>query len=235
MIKSLFDKRLAALMLSASAAACANLTPPPKELVNNPVSTTADLHKITVAQAGERLEVPIAGADGVMTPENAALIDSFGRSYRDIGHGPLIVSTPAGAGDATAAARLAQATRVELAQGGVPYAAISGSTYDAGGKATAPVVLSFTRFTAEAPVCDPIWTVDLTKSADNRAPKTFGCFVNANLAGMIADPADLAAPRDIDPRDGARRAVVMDKYRQGEPTGATRSEAEQVKISDAIK
>jgi pilus assembly protein CpaD len=235
MIKTLFDRRLAAVMMSASAAACANFTTPPKDLIHSPVSTTADLHKITVAQSGERLEVPVAGADGAITPETAALIDSFGRSYRDIGHGPLIVSTPAGAGDANAAARLAQATRVELAEGGVPYAAIAGSTYDAGGKPTAPVVLSFTRFTAEAPVCDPVWTVDLSKSADNRAPKTFGCFVNANLAGMIADPADLNGPRDIDPRDGARRAVVMDKYRQGEPTGATRSEAEQVKISDAVK
>lgn len=233
MTRALFDKRLAAALLCVSASACASMAKPPKDLADNPVPTTADLHRITVAQAGERLEVPVS-ADGAIGPETTALIDGFGREYRDVGHGPLIVSTPAGAGDATAAARVAQAVRLQLAEGGVPYAAIAGSTYDASGKETAPIVLSYMHFTAEAPECAPVWTEDLSKTADNRAPPMFGCFISANLAAMIADPADLEQPRAIEPRDGARRAEVMDKYRKGEPTGATRSEDERVKISDAV-
>jgi pilus assembly protein CpaD len=231
----LFDKRLAAIALCAGASACASISAPPPELRGNPVSSDADLHRITVAQSGERLEVPVIGQDGALTPDAVAMIDKFGREYRDVGHGPLIVSTPAGAGDASAAARIAQATRVQLADGGVPYAAIAGSTYDASGRDTAPVVLSFTHYTAEAPDCQPVWTEDLAHSPGNRPPPNFGCFMNANLAAMIADPSDLVDPRPIEPRDGARRAVVMDKYRRGEPTGATRSADEQVKISDAIK
>ena len=235
MIMRVLDKKLAAAMLCVGASACASMSSPPKELVDNPVATRADLHKINVAQSGERLEVPVSATDGAMTLENQAMVDNFGRMYRDVGHGPLIVSTPAGAGDSTAAARLAQATRLRLSDGGVPYAAIAGSNYDASGKPTAPVVLSFTRYTAEAPKCAPVWEEDLSKSVTNQAPPSFGCFVNANLAAMIADPADLNGPRDLDPRDSARRDVVMDKYRKGETTGATRTDDEKATISDAIK
>lgn len=233
MSNKIFDKRLAAIALCVSATACASMTKPPPGL--EPVATSADMHKIKVVQAGERLEIPLAGADGALTPENAALVDNFGKSYREIGHGPLIVSTPAGAADATGAARLAQATRLELAGGGVPYAAISGSSYDAGGRASAPVVLSFSRYDAEAPNCPPVWTEDLSHSPDNKAPASFGCFVNANLAAMVADPADILGPRALDPRDSERRDVVMDKYRKGDPTGATRTDDDRVTISDAIK
>ena len=234
-MRALFDKRIAAAVLCVSASACASLSAPPDNLRGNPVATPADLHTITVAQSGERLEIPVIGQDGVLAADNLTMIDNFGREYRDIGHGPLIVSTPAGAGDADAAARIAQAARLQLADGGVPYAAISGSTYDASGRDTAPVVLSFTHYTAEAPSCAPVWTEDLAHSPSNRPPPNFGCFMNANLAAMIADPSDLVDPRALEPRDGARRAVVMDKYRQGQPTGATRSADEQVKISDAIQ
>jgi pilus assembly protein CpaD len=221
-----------ALVLALSAAACA--TQAPESLLENPsIPTIADTHKIDVAQSGERLEIDIVSAS--VTAEDEASIARFGRLYRDMGHGPLIVSTPAGAGDATNAALVAQAARLELAETGVDYASIAGSTYDASGKATAPVVLSFTRYTAEAPTCEPVWKYDLADNGNAAPPANFGCFLSANLAAMIGDPADLVDPREMTPRDGARRAAVMEKYRAGQPTGADRSSDERVAISEAIR
>lgn len=225
-----FEKPLA-LLLALSAAACAT---PQMVKDGKSVPTSADLHEITVAQTGARLEVAI-GPGGAMTPEASAQIDQFGANYRAVGHGPLIVSTPSGSGDGDSAARMAQATRMALTEGGVAFAAISGSTYDAAGRSTAPIVLSFQRYEATAPECAPVWTIDLADARSNNPTSNFGCSLNANLAAMIADPADLMGPRASAPRDASRRDVVMDKYRNGEPTGATRSADEKVVISTSVQ
>ena len=131
--------------------------------------------------------------------------------------------------------QLAQQTRMSLVDQGVPYDAVSGSTYDASAAENAPLVLSFTRYEARAPDCRPIWEQDLAHQSDNQPWASFGCATQANIAAMIEDPHDLIAARGEDPRDGNRRAVVMDKYRRGEPTGATRSDDEHVSISTAIQ
>lgn len=221
-----------ALLLTLSLAACA--TPRMVEQGKS-VATEADLHEITVTQTGVRLEVPVAGANGAVSAETIAQINQFGANYRAVGHGALMVSTPTGAGDADAAAHVAQSVRMQLVDNGVSFAAIAGGTYDAAGRGTAPVVLSFSRFEAEAPECTPLWKVDLSSALDNRVTKNFGCSINANLAAMISDPADLNGPRAEDPRDAARRDVVLGKYREGEPTGATRGPDERATISTAIQ
>ncbi len=225
-----FEKPLA-LLLTLSAAACAT---PRSVQALKPVATEADLHEIAVSQSGARLEIPLSAA-GSFGPELSVQLDEFGSSYRSVGHGPLLVSTPVGAGDTDAAARTAQAVRMQLVEKGVPYAAIAGGTYDAAGRASAPIVLSFTRFEAAAPDCQPVWKENLANTMDNRVSENFGCSINANLAAMIADPADLQMARASDPRDAARRDVVMGKYREGDPSHATRSEDERVALSKAIR
>jgi pilus assembly protein CpaD len=197
------------------------------------VATEADLHEITVSQAGVRLEVPVAGS--TISAEAVTQLNEFGADYRALGHGPLMVSTPTGSNDADAAARVAQAVRMQLVDNGVSFAAIAGGTYEASGKPTAPVVLTFTRYAAAAPDCKPLWKANIGNALDNRVTENFGCSVNANLAAMIADPADLNGPRAEDPRDAARRDVVLGKYREGEPSGATRGADERATISNAIQ
>lgn len=219
-----------ALLLALSATACAT---PEMVKQNRALSSSADVHEIKVTQAGQRLEVPVA-AGGAMSAESMAQVQEFGAGYRAVGHGPLIVSTPSGGANSDAASRMAQATRMALVESGVPFAAIAGATYDAAAAASAPVILSYNRFEAAAPDCAPVWTVNLADTSTNNPPPNFGCSLKANLAVMIADPADLNSPRAIDPRDSARRDVVMDKYRNGEPSGATRSEDEKVVISNAV-
>jgi pilus assembly protein CpaD len=221
-----------ALLLTLSLAACAT---PRMIKEGKSVGSAADLHEITVTQTGARLEVPVAGAGGAINAETTAHLTEFGANYRAVGHGPLMVSTPTGSGDADTAARVAQAVRMQLVDGGVSFAAIAGGTYDATGRPSAPVVLTFTRFAAEAPNCKPLWQTNLGNSFDNGVTENFGCSVNANLASMIADPADLTTARAEDPRDAARRDVVLGKYREGEPSGATRGADERATISNAIQ
>lgn len=220
-----------ALVLALSAAACAT---PEMAKQNKALATSADLHAITVTQSGQRLEVPVVPG-GAMSAESAAQVQDFGAGYRAVGHGPLMVSTPSGGANSDAASRMAQATRMALVESGVPFAAIAGSTYDAGAAASAPVILTYNRYEAAAPNCAPVWSVNLADASSNNASTLFGCSLNANLAAMISDPADLNGPRPTDPRDAARRDVVLDKYRNGEPSGATRSEAEKVVISNAVQ
>jgi pilus assembly protein CpaD len=126
-------------------------------------------------------------------------------------------------------------TRRALVDAGVSYAAVAGSTYDASGVANAPLVLSFVRFEAHAPECAPIWEQDLGHQNNNQAWASFGCATQANLAAMIEDPRDLATPRDMAARDSGRRDTVMEAYRAGQQTHATRSADERATVSNAVQ
>ena len=81
----------------------------------------------------------------------------------------------------------------------------------------------------------PLWSQDLAHSPDNQPWASFGCAQQANLAAMVSDPADLLGPRAEDPRDAARRARVLEAYRQGQQTHAERSGDERVQVSSAIR
>lgn len=210
--------------------ACATTAPPDAHL-----PTTADRHKIDVTEASERLEILVAAGDTALGMEAGAKIEAFAKLYARQGHGVLVMSAPTGSPNAEAASRIAQETRLRLATSGVPFAAMAASTYDGGEQGTAPIVLTFSRFDATAPDCEPLWSQDLAHQSDNQPWNSFGCSQQANLAAMISDPADLLGPRAEDPRDAARRARVLEAYRQGQQTHASRSSDERVQVSDAVR
>lgn len=204
-------------------AACATKGAPPPVLDGRPLATSADAHRIKVSEVGERLEVSIA--DGALSPTALFAIENFATEYRRMGHGPMALSAPKDANP-----QMTGAVIGVLADAGIPAERVSVARYDAG-DAAAPLVLRFTRYDAEAPKCPSLSLEDTANAFSNRPVRSFGCAMQANLAAMIADPADLAAPRAMDPADAARRALVVDKYRQGEQTHATRSEDERVTVS----
>lgn len=199
------------------------------------LATIADRHKIAVAEASERLEVQVAPDDTALAVDSAAKLDVFARLYARQGHGVLVMSAPTGGANASAAARISQDVRLRLAGAGVPFAAMAATTYDSGEQGAAPIVLTFSRFEATAPDCQPLWSQNLAHSPDNQPWNSFGCSAQANLAAMISDPADLLGPRTEDPRDAARRARVLEAYRQGQQTHANRSADERVQVSDAVR
>jgi pilus assembly protein CpaD len=219
------------LALAVLATGCA--TKRATELDNTP--TIADNHKIAVTKASEQIEVPVAAGDTALTPESLEKVETFARLYVRQGHGALVLSAPTNAPNGDAAALLAKDVRMRLAGSGVPFAAIASSTYDGADKPDAPIILAFTRYSADGPDCEPLWSQDIAHSTDNQPWSSFGCAQQANLAAMISDPADLLGPRPEDPRDAGRRARVLEAYRQGQQTHAERSNDERVQVSKAVQ
>lgn len=213
---------LSLFALSVALGACASKAP----LVNgHGAPTQADAHIIDVVEGRERLVLSVAGTapDAIQSAE----IDGFGRLYRSIGHGPLMVTAPSGSAIAKG---FAAQVRAQLVEGGITYSALTSLPYE--GSEADPVVISFTRYTATPPECRGVSSYDLAARPNNNAYEGFGCSDRANLAAMIADPADLLGPREGTERDSARREVVFDKFRRGEPSHATRSTSEQVGVQE---
>lgn len=224
--------RLPLFILGVSAlSACATVPTP----TGAPVSGAVDRHEIRVTEAAQRLEIPVSTGASTLPAGAQAELSGFASGYLQYGHGALILSTPSGSANSDAASVLANETRRALVDAGVSYAAVAGSTYDASGVANAPLVLSFARFEAHAPECAPIWEQDLGHQSNNQAWDSFGCATQANLAAMIEDPRDLATPRDMAARDSGRRDTVMDAYRAGQQTHATRSADERATVSNAVQ
>jgi pilus assembly protein CpaD len=219
--------------VSALATACASVPPPVSGMAPNP--TAADNHRIEVTQTSERIEVPVAAGDVSLSPGARAQLNAFANNYLRYGHGALVLSTPSGAGNSDSASIVANETRMSLVNSGVSYAAVAGSTYDASGRGDAPIIVSFTRYEAQAPECAPIWEQDLAHQSNNQPWESFGCATVSNIAALVEDPADLLRPRNEDPRDSGRRDTVFEAYRAGEQTHAERSGDERVSVSNAVQ
>jgi pilus assembly protein CpaD len=199
-----------------------NAAPP-----ENPV-LQAHLHR-TVLEAYTPTAVPVearlvlAAANGAqgLTGQEYAQLTTFANDFVQLGRGTLVISVPANAGNSGSAALIAQEAQRALYAGGVDYAKITGGTYQAQGRANAPVMLSFARFEAQKIECQPWSEVDPRKTASNLSPDRFGCAQNANLAAMVADPGDLLGDRRDGPRDAGRIQVGVDKQRKGEVTAVS--------------
>lgn len=89
------------------------------------------------------------------------------------------------------------------------------------------VRLSYLRIMAKAPECG-LWPTNLASEPANVAYPNFGCATQANLAEMVANPADLLGPRTQTPRSGDRRGIQFEEYVKGNSTGAKKSADEKV-------
>lgn len=223
---------LVGLSAVSTLGACAGV---PHQAPGEALASYADTHRIEVSQAGERLDIAVASGDVSLNSQSRAELATLASGYLRYGHGALILSTPSGSANSDAAGIVAQQARMQLTSAGVSYAAIAGSTYDASGNDSAPIVVTFTRYEAHAPDCRPIYEQDLAHQSNNQPWQSFGCATQANLAAMIEDPHDLLGPRAEDPRDSGRRSDVFEAYREGDVTHATRSPDERVTISNAVQ
>ncbi|ANP45324.1 CpaD family pilus assembly protein [Candidatus Viadribacter manganicus] len=225
--------RLPLLLLGVSAlTACAGIPHP--EIDSAPIASSADRHQPTAQAAIQRIELAAAPGQLELADSERAQLRAFASDYLRYGHGPLVLETPSGGANSDAASILAADARRTLAEAGVSYAAIAGSTRDAGGEAM-PILVSFNRFEAQAPECAPLYEQDLAHQSNNQPWASFGCATNFNLAAMVEDPADLTRPRDMAARDSGRRDTVMDAYREGDQTHAERSNDERIAISNAVQ
>lgn len=226
--------RLPFLLIGVSmlATACAGVPKP--DLTRLPTPTEADRHEPTAEAAVQRISIAVAPGQMELASADRAQLQAFANDYLRYGHGPLVLESSSGGPNSEASSILAADARRTLADAGVSYAAIAGSTVDAGGESR-PLLVSFNRFEARPPECAPLWEQDLAHQSNNQPWASFGCATNFNLAAMVEDPADLNRPRDHAARDSERRDTVMDAYRAGDQTHADRSNDERITISNAVQ
>ena len=196
-------------------------------------SAPQPLPRATAAPETVRVSMDVSARDNGLTWNQIDVINAVATEYKARGHGPLVISYPQNAGNADAAISAIAEARTQLYAAGLDWRQITGGAYEAGGRTSAPVIFSFTRYQAIAPECETRWNDMANVRANENWPR-FGCATANNLANMVADPRDLVAPRTMDGPDTGRRQTVLDNYRQGESTASQRSDRESGAVSSSV-
>lgn len=220
---------LLAAAATASLSACATKVP---DRIGKAKTPTEHFQARAVAADQEiRLAVHAQG----LSATQAEALSQFAQDWMEAEGGTITLSAPTGGPNAGAAFRTAEGARAFLIDQGVPGDRLVIAGYD-GRAEPGPGVLkvSYTHYKAVVPSCGKTWT-NIAHSATNDVQPNFGCAVTANMAAQIADPADLAHPRQSTPADAGRRAVVLDKYRKGQITSSEADDKAKGTISSAIK
>lgn len=175
-----------------------------------------DYREIRAQEVTAELRLSPAGSSDSLGDAERLAVDYFADAYKSEGSGPIIIGYPDG--DRWQAATEARA--VLLAAGISPSGVVDapGQTAVTGESLT----LSYNTYEAVVQDCPGLNQYRFENTKTNAPLPSFGCAVSINLAAMIADPTDLVGVQPQDPADAARRAIVFEKYRNGEPTSAQR-------------
>ena len=190
-------------------------------------------HPIMVSQQPSHLNVHVPrGAHGLSPTQRADVIDFVNR-YRaaDAGNSRLVISVPSGAPNEVAAMNATGDIRALLLDGGFNESGITVEAFNDESNPAPPIRISYMRYVAEGPQCGHDWSQNLAHGPNNNSYPNFGCSNQRNLAGMIANPADLLGPRSEGQRYAERRDEIMDKYVKGETTAAKKSDDERVQTN----
>jgi pilus assembly protein CpaD len=218
--------------LAAALAGCASMKSDDKKAaIDPPVSPTT---QFAVALTHSPDEILLAAHATGLSPAQGAAVQALVDRWRDSGGGPVVVQTPA-AGGATAY-RSASAVQGALLKLGVHDNEIQLVSYQpaADTSGPSPIVVGFTRYAAQGPQCGRDWK-DFTKTYANQPNSNFGCAVTANFAAMVANPADIAGPRPMDPSDANRRETILGHYRKGELMSSAKDPQANGAVSSAIQ
>ena len=164
--------RLPLLLLGVSAlTACAGIPKPDMNVA--PLATQADRYEPAAEAAVQHIEIAVAPGQMELAASDQTRLRALASDYLRYGHGPLALETPSGSANSEAASVVAADARRTLADAGVSYAAIAGSTRESGGEAM-PILVSFSRFEAQAPDCAPLYEQDLAHQSNNQSWASFG-------------------------------------------------------------
>lgn len=180
--------------------------------------TIAEQHPISVDGQVVTLTIATDATTSDLSNMDRARLRAFVDSYMTNGHGPLTVTGPSGAGNDNDGHEASADIRQALHDAGVPWSAIHGATYRTGDAAN-EIIVSFTRYVATASPCG-VWKGIRGNDYRNMRSPNMGCATMNNYAAMIADPHDLIAPANVDPRDGQAAARAIGLYREGELTAS---------------
>ncbi|PZO04508.1 MAG: pilus assembly protein CpaD [Alphaproteobacteria bacterium] len=217
------------ISLAASALLAGCMGAPAEGLGPVPLTPTQRF-TLQVEPGIERIALAVHDTGLSANQQNAVL--DVARRFGQEGAASIIIEAPSG--QDVVASELAWRVKGLLEQMGIPAHQLQVVAYNAPDP-RAPVLVGYESLRARVPQCGRAWG-SLTRTANNESSANFGCAVTANLAAQIADPRDIIAPRTMTPVDGARRSVVIDKYRKGEPTAAVREELlTNQQVSNAVE
>jgi pilus assembly protein CpaD len=197
-------------------------------------------HPISIREGFGKLELFVGVNRGGLTPAQQADVLAFAHTWRRESSGGVLIDIPSGTPNAHAAHEAAHEVRAILAAAGVSPSVVATRQYrPVTPMKFATLRLSYPKMIAEAGPCG-MFPKDLGANLEGIDPTNhsywnFGCSQQHNLAAMVENPADLVQPRGESPPSAARRSVMLDKYRKGEPTATRNPDADKGKISDIAK
>jgi pilus assembly protein CpaD len=194
-------------------------------------------HPITLQEGTRSVEVFVGTSRGALTPEGRADVLAFAQVWKREATGGILIDVPSGTPNERAAGETTHEIQSILTSAGVPAQGIAIRPYrPVDSNRLATIKLVYPRITADAGPCG-LWPNDLGPSDfaawdSNKPYWNHGCATQRNLAAMIDNPTDLVQPRAASEVYAARRAVVLDKYRQGESTASNYPNANKGQISN---
>lgn len=224
---------MALVLATGALGGCKTLQEPGAYTVGHTLIEPSERHPILVSQKPASMNLNIAPGSLGLTGSQVAQVEGFLTHFRasDAGNSKLVIAVPSGGANETAAMRAVGQLNGLIKEAGFADNAVQVQPYHVGRSRTGPIRFSYMRYVAQAPVCGQ-WPDNLARDERNVNYHNFGCAQQANLAAMIANPADLVTPRTMDPADAERRSVVLEKYRSGDATGSQKTSEQNLRKSE---
>jgi pilus assembly protein CpaD len=182
------------------------------------------VHPITVSSQVETQAITIDSGKIDLIATDRARLDAFVREFIQAGGETFEITIADGGGKAKERSAVVEHLQRQLLRMGLRSDEISIKHVEST-SANGPVVLSFERFRVAYGDCG-----NHPRGAGqvplNDMALDFGCATRTNIAAMASNPADLDRPRRLQPADAMRRSMVIERYRAGESTEASRGENE---------
>jgi pilus assembly protein CpaD len=217
--------RTASLLAALAAGSCAT----PYNTSDGPMEDPVVNHPIQVEPSYRSLKLSFSAPNAGLMPDDSQHFDDFVADFIQHGNGSISVTVPSGRDASATIAYFGE----RMATAGVPRDRILVGTRDVAG-GDMRVELGYISYQASTAPCGD-WSASVTYTASNHPTANFGCAVQHNIAAQVADPRDLMAPQPLGSGDAARRAVVYDNYKNGKPTGATKTDEQSGAVSDIAK
>lgn len=225
---------IAASLCALALTACKTLDEPGAYMAGATLIDPSEKNPIMVSQQPSSMKLAVPRGSRGLSPAQKADVARFLQRYRatDAGNSKLVIAVPSGSANETSAVFAVGEIRRMISDYSFAEANVVIEPYREARGASGPIRLSYLRYVAEGPQCG-LWPTNLAEDRRNLPYDNFGCSQQHNLAAQIANPADLLGPRTMDPADAERRSIVLDKYRRGDPTAATKGADERATVRGA--
>ena len=176
-------------------------------------------HPIRVERAVQTQAIDVSDVDLVINAEDMPRLDAFISEFLSSGGSMLEISVAIGAGGAPVARERALTLLRHAVKRGVRRGEVRVRTHEPSAHAAnaGPIVISFDSYRAVAPRCGN-FSMETAYNLRNVQQRDLGCSIQAALAAQISNPADLVRPTGRQPADTARKNLVLQQHRIGEPT-----------------